>query len=155
MLERSGAISLLLLVSCSVAPLSTQAAEEDDPLERMAASAGQQAPVLRIGLAAAHVIEVASPQPFRIIDPSNKVGVWKPRFEGTIRVVAEGGPREELGTVYRVQVGAYGSREAAERKKREFDPALNALRHLIAEGDIEQGSAVCQRLENMEDLIVT
>ena len=46
-------------------------------------------------------------------------------------------------------------RIASERKKREFDPALNALRHLIAEADVPPDSAVSQRLEEMEGLLST
>jgi DNA-binding transcriptional regulator GbsR (MarR family) len=40
---------------------------------------------------------------------------------------------------------------AVERKKREFDPALYALRHLISEADTEQSEKVRKRLIQMEE----
>lgn len=42
-------------------------------------------------------------------------------------------------------------RIAVERKKREFDPALYALRHLISEADTEQSEKVRERLTQMEE----
>lgn len=138
MLERPGAILLPLLVVLSCAVLPSWAAEEAEPLERLAATAGQKAPVLRIGLDAAPTIAVACGKPFRIVDPTDMMGVWKPRFEGTIRVVAEGGPGEQLGSVYRVQVGAYGSREAAEAKRVELEAKLGVpgvIRHDVDRGN--------------------
>jgi DNA-binding transcriptional regulator GbsR (MarR family) len=42
-------------------------------------------------------------------------------------------------------------RIAVERKKREFDPALHSLRHLISEADIEQSEKVYKRLTQMEE----
>ena len=44
-------------------------------------------------------------------------------------------------------------RIAVERKKREFDPALYALRHLISEADTEQSETVHQRLTQMEETL--
>ena len=46
-------------------------------------------------------------------------------------------------------------RIASERKKREFDPAFNALRHLLAEADIKDSSPVSERLMQMESLLST
>ncbi len=46
-------------------------------------------------------------------------------------------------------------RIAVERKKREFDPALNTLRHLLAETDTEQTPSVHERLTEMEELLST
>jgi DNA-binding transcriptional regulator GbsR (MarR family) len=42
-----------------------------------------------------------------------------------------------------------------ERKKREFDPSLSALRHLMAEGKVEKTKAVRARLAEMETLLST
>ena len=42
-----------------------------------------------------------------------------------------------------------------ERKKREFDPALHALRRLISEADIENRRNIKERLKNMESLLST
>jgi DNA-binding transcriptional regulator GbsR (MarR family) len=46
-------------------------------------------------------------------------------------------------------------RIAVERKRREFDPALGALRHLIAEADDGTSPLVRERLSAMEDLLST
>jgi DNA-binding transcriptional regulator GbsR (MarR family) len=44
---------------------------------------------------------------------------------------------------------------ALERKKREFDPALEALRHLLSQGDIEKGKDVHKRLTELEKTMGT
>ena len=41
---------------------------------------------------------------------------------------------------------------AVERKKREFDPTLEALRDLISNGDAVEGEKVRERLTQMESL---
>jgi DNA-binding transcriptional regulator GbsR (MarR family) len=46
-------------------------------------------------------------------------------------------------------------RIAVERKKREFDPALHALRLLLAEGDTEQHETVHSRLKGLEAVMTT
>jgi stage II sporulation protein D len=136
--ERSGAILLPLLLIIFVAAPPSSSARKGEPLERLASAAGQKAPVLRIGLEAAPAIAVSSSKPFRIVEPSDMMGVWKPRFEGAVRVVAEGGPREELSSIYRVQVGAYGSMEAAEAKRGELEAKLGVpgvIRHDVDRGN--------------------
>ena len=42
---------------------------------------------------------------------------------------------------------------AVERKKREFDPMINALRHLLAEANIEKYEKVNERLIQLEELL--
>jgi HTH-type transcriptional regulator, glycine betaine synthesis regulator len=44
---------------------------------------------------------------------------------------------------------------AKERKKREFDPALNALRDLLSEGAMEKMPQVAERLTELEKLMTT
>ena len=46
-------------------------------------------------------------------------------------------------------------RIAVERKKREFDPALNALRHLMSEANVEQNNGIFKRLTQLEVLLTT
>jgi DNA-binding transcriptional regulator GbsR (MarR family) len=46
-------------------------------------------------------------------------------------------------------------RIARERKKREFDPALHAVRLLLAEGDTEKQQTVHRRLTGIERLMTT
>lgn len=44
---------------------------------------------------------------------------------------------------------------ARERKKREYDPALHAVRLLLAEGEIEKHKTVHRRLDGIERLLTT
>jgi DNA-binding transcriptional regulator GbsR (MarR family) len=44
-------------------------------------------------------------------------------------------------------------RIAVERKKREFDPTLHALRHLLSEANTEKNPKVHQRLTEMENIL--
>lgn len=46
-------------------------------------------------------------------------------------------------------------RIAVERKKREFDPALHNLRHLLSEDDFSKTPKALKRLEEMEELFST
>lgn len=46
-------------------------------------------------------------------------------------------------------------RIARERKRREFDPALHSLRHLLSEGATEKLPVVHKRLQAMESLLST
>lgn len=48
--------------------------------------------------------------------------------------------------LYRIAVG---------RKTREFDPALHALRHLMAEADIKKNKKVNERLAQVEEILTT
>ena len=41
----------------------------------------------------------------------------------------------------------------SERKKREFDPALHALRHLLAEGEFEEAEGARERLDELERVL--
>ncbi len=46
-------------------------------------------------------------------------------------------------------------RIAIERKKRDFDPALDALRHVLSETDIGKGEKVHERLIHLESTLAT
>ena len=46
-------------------------------------------------------------------------------------------------------------RIAVNRKAREFDPALHALRHLLEEADIKASGEVHNRLSQVEDILAT
>ena len=48
--------------------------------------------------------------------------------------------------LYRIALG---------RKTREFDPALHALRHLMAETDMKKNKKVRERLTEIEDILTT
>ena len=73
---------------------------------------------------------------------------------GVIQRVNVSGDRRDLyvaepdtwNMLYRIAVG---------RKTREFDPALHALRHLLAESDTDESDKVHQRLTQVEEIIST
>ncbi|UCG62156.1 MAG: ArsR family transcriptional regulator [Candidatus Zixiibacteriota bacterium] len=46
-------------------------------------------------------------------------------------------------------------RIALNRKSREFDPALHALRHLLSEADMKGSEKVNERLSEVEDILAT
>jgi DNA-binding transcriptional regulator GbsR (MarR family) len=46
-------------------------------------------------------------------------------------------------------------RIAVNRKSREFDPALHALRHLLSEAEIKESEKVYERLSQVEDILET
>ena len=46
-------------------------------------------------------------------------------------------------------------RIALNRKSREFDPALHALRHLLAEADMNGSQKVLERLTQVEEILAT
>lgn len=124
--------SWIVLVLLGVAAGSLLASDADRVIADLARAAGQREPQMRIGLEPGNAVELSSSKSFRIVDPETGKAVWKPKFQETLRVVADGGPRGKVGSVFRVQVGAYGNEAAAERERerlgREFGvPAV--LRH--------------------------
>jgi stage II sporulation protein D len=126
-----GVASASLRVGCAVAAAlvlgtSVVSRADEGELRRLAAAAGQREPLIRIGLAPSHRVELTASKPFRIIDPRSGKEVWKPSFGGTLQAIAEGGPEETPDTVYRIQVGAFGNREAAERELRRLEEAFGS-----------------------------
>lgn len=76
------------------------------------------------------------------------------RTWGVIRRVNQSGDRRDYfeaeadpwNMLYRIAVG---------RKQREFDPALQALRHLLTEMDADKNAAARERLAEIEELMTT
>lgn len=84
---------------------------------RLALEAGEEEPLFRVGLETAGKLFVSSDRPYAVRDAETGEAVWKPSFTGETVLVADGGPEGGVGTVYRVQIGAFASREAAERER--------------------------------------
>ncbi len=89
----------------------------DENLRALVIRNGEERPILRIGLADAHRVNVTCRGAFRIVDVRTGKPVWKSSYDEEIRLVAEGGPREGAASIYRIQVGAYGDRDSAETEK--------------------------------------
>jgi stage II sporulation protein D len=112
-------IAACLLAPALVQPayaLASDGAATDEAVRRLARAAGQSRFVMRIGLEDAHHVSLTSSRPFRVVDPASGDTVWRPSFEGDLRIVAEGGPTGDVPRRYRVQVGAFSARESAERR---------------------------------------
>jgi stage II sporulation protein D len=114
---------LVLLVSYLV-PVSPAGASGDEAVRSLAAAAGQGTPLMRIGLEPDSHVEISSSGTYRILDPESGSKVWKAGFDGPLQVIAEGGPEQRPATVYRVQVGAFGSRDAAEGERARLEAAF-------------------------------
>ena len=73
---------------------------------------------------------------------------------GVIRRVHTSGDRRDFYVV-EPDVWKMFFQIAVGRKKREFDPALNALRHLLSEANPGQNGKVIERLTEMEVILTT
>jgi DNA-binding transcriptional regulator GbsR (MarR family) len=73
---------------------------------------------------------------------------------GVIRRVHQSGDRRDF-YVIEPDMWKMFFRIAVERKKREFDPALHSLRHLLSESYLEKDKKVRDRLTQMETLLST
>lgn len=109
------------LLPCGIAVAS---GDPEAEVRRLAAAAEQGTPLLRIGLEASHRVTIESDGPFRIVDLATGEAVWRPRFTEAIQIVAEGGPLEAAASVFRVQVGAFQSPEAAQRELRHLEESF-------------------------------
>jgi stage II sporulation protein D len=133
---------LVALGSC----LPCALAGVDENIRSLAHAEGQQAPLVRIGLTAGHRIEVSSGSAMRVVDPATGEPVWKPAFEDELVFVAEGGPKGTVPKIYRVQVGAFSSREAAQSELERLQKAVGVegvVRHDPDRGNwrVRMGSA--------------
>jgi stage II sporulation protein D len=105
---------------------SVPASDDDQRIRQLAGKAGQREPMLRIGLAHAHRVEVSGSRGFKLLDPADGKPLWKPRFEEPLQVVAEGGPRDGVASVFRIQVGAFGAAEVAQRELERLEAMTGA-----------------------------
>jgi stage II sporulation protein D len=106
---------LFLVVSGATAARSAGA---DEAFRRMARAAGEPEPLIRIGLEAEHRLVLSAAGGLRVLDPETGKDVWQPVYEGELAFVAEGGPAGTVPAVFRIQVSAFGDRDAAERERR-------------------------------------
>ena len=113
--------ALLLLMTMGV-PLAALPADRkfpaaDSSIVQAARQAGQGRPLVRIGLTSGRKILLSSPGSFRVLDPATMKPAWKTSYTGELAVVLEGGPEGEIGSVFRIQVGAFAAEPAAEKER--------------------------------------
>ncbi len=114
-------------------------------------------------MARIHALLLLSPEPIDLDLVSARLNISRGnasmclkelRNWGVIHRVHQPGDRRDF---YLVESDTWKMflRIAVERKKREFDPALHAMRHLLSEGDGVQDDAVRDRFTRMEELLST
>jgi len=106
-------MSLVGSTLCLLLAAAPPSAEIDAGFARLAAAAGQGAPVVRIGLDTGPKVTVGSSRPFRILDPVTGQAVWRPTHDEAVTAVSEAGRGGEVASVFRVQVGSFDSEDAA------------------------------------------
>jgi stage II sporulation protein D len=101
-------------------------ATADDAIRGAATGLNPPGRLFRVGLDVGHRLMLGSEQPFRLLDPATGRAAWKESFTGEVALLADGGPEEEPPTIYRIQVGAYTSAEAAEQERAKLEKTLSA-----------------------------
>ena len=125
------AAGLLLALACAALLRAQEAPSADATIGRLAAEAGQRPPVLRIGLEPAATIAVDAERGFRVIDPASGAEVAEARAPGVLTVMVAAPAAAARGAVFRVQVGAWSDRAAAEAELGRLQAALPGERVLL------------------------
>ena len=102
------------------------ASPADDAVRALASAGNPRGMLYRVGLEVGHRVMIGSDRPFRVIDPASPDTVWKDEYAGTLAFIAEGGPEGDPASVFRIQVGAYASAEAAEQERASLERTLGA-----------------------------
>jgi stage II sporulation protein D len=109
----------------------------DEAVRKPAAGANPQGTLFRVGLDVGHRLMLASDRAYRLIDPVGGGNAWKDSYTGQTALIAQGGPEEQPATVYRVQVAAFTSAEAAEQERTRLEREFHAptvVRYLADRG---------------------
>ncbi len=111
---------------CGLVSAAALAAPADDAIRTAAAAANPPGRLYRVGLDVGHRLILKSARPFRLIDPATGKPAWKDSFAGETAVLAQGGPEGEPESIFRIQVGAYQTAEAADAEKARLEKSLGA-----------------------------
>lgn len=122
LVRSTGTIALYAAISGESAGSPTV----DGAVRAAAATVNPPGLIYRVGLDVGHRLMLASERPYRLVDPSSGAAVWKDTHNGELVVIAQGGPEEEPASVYRIQVGAYATAEAAEQERGKLERSLAA-----------------------------
>jgi len=102
------------------------ASPADDAVRSAAAGANPRGTIFRVGLDLGHRVLLGSDRPFRLVDPATGAAAWKEAYDADLSLLAEGGPEGDPASVYRIQVAAYGSEQAAEQERAALEKSLGA-----------------------------
>ena len=115
-----------LSLSAIAATAGARAGPLDDAIRKAASAANPSGTPFRVGLGVGHRLMLKSDRPYRLVDPATQAPVWKESYSGEIAVIAQGGPEEEPASIYRIQVGAFASAEAAEAERASLERSTGA-----------------------------
>jgi DNA-binding transcriptional regulator GbsR (MarR family) len=118
---------------------------------------------LNRSMARVHALFLMSDEPIELDQVAKRLAISRGnasmclkelRNWGVIQRVHKHGDRQDY---YQAEEDVWKTffRIAVERKKREFDPALHTLRHLLSEEDLSHNPKAHARLEQMEALFST
>ena len=127
-----------IVLFCGLLALASPGVGADDVDERLralASSLGQKEAILRIGLVPAHEVTVRSSRAYRVVNPLTGEALWKEAFDGELRVVAHGGPADGVDPVYRIQVGAFKTAEAADAERLRLERLVGSTGVVRADPD--------------------
>ncbi len=113
-----------LALGATLAGGIARAAVGDDAVRAAAATVNPPGLLYRVGLDNDHRLMLASDRPYRLVDPSSGKTVWKDVYSGEIALLAQGGPEEAPPSIFRIQVGAFASAEAAEQERASLEKTL-------------------------------
>jgi stage II sporulation protein D len=106
-----------LALGATLAVGVAKAAPGDDAVAAAAAAANPSGTLYRVGLDVGHRLMLSSDRPYRLVDPSSGQAIWKDAYSGEIALLAQGGPEEAPPSVFRIQVGAFATADAAEAER--------------------------------------
>jgi stage II sporulation protein D len=98
----------------------------DDAVRKAATAANPDGALIRVGLDLGHRLMVSSTAPYRVVDPASSTALWKDTYTGEVALIAEGGPETDPPTIYRIQVAAFSTPEAAEQERAALEKAFGA-----------------------------
>jgi stage II sporulation protein D len=115
----SGALRAAAFVLPALVPASGPCAADpaSEAVRALAAKANAAGDVVRVGLDAGHRLLLRSEAPYSIVDPAHPGPLWRSTYSGETALIAEGGPEGEPASVFRVQVAAFTTQEAAEAER--------------------------------------
>jgi len=119
-------IVVTVALAAAFASSLASATPVDDAVRQAATAANAPGLLYRVGLDVNHRLMLASEHPFRILDPATGQPAWKDAYTGEIALLAQGGPEDEPASIYRIQVGAFTSADAAEKERAALAQSLGA-----------------------------
>ena len=107
----------LALAGAAALASGVLASDRDDAVRKAALAVNPPGTLFRVGLDVGHRLMIGGDRGFRLVDPVSGANVWKDAYTSPIALIADGGPEEQPPSVYRIQVAAFSTEEAAEQER--------------------------------------